>query len=84
MAVGSIVTWANLADLGLARGMQNHLSEANGRDDRELASRYVATGFWTLIAVALFLALVAVPLVLFIPWNTLLNVTDPTLEGETR
>src|ERR1041385_8128703 len=33
VAVSSIVGWANLADLGLARGIQNHLSEANGQDD---------------------------------------------------
>src|SRR5438045_1951724 len=38
MAIGSLLAWANLADLGLARGMQNHLSQANGQDDPVLAS----------------------------------------------
>ena len=84
MAIGSIVTWANLADLGLARGMQNHLSEANGRDDRELASRYVATGLVTLTLLALALAVVVAPLIFVVPWSSVLNVNDPSLAEEAR
>jgi O-antigen/teichoic acid export membrane protein len=84
MAVGSLAAWANLADLGLARGMQNHLSEANGKDDRELASRYVSTGLVALSAVAILFAILATPAVLFLPWASLLNVKDPALFGETR
>jgi len=84
MAIGSIVTWANLADLGLARGMQNHLSEANGRDDRELASRYVATGLVSLTLLALALAVVVAPLIFVVPWSSVLNVNDPSLAEEAR
>ena len=84
MAIGSIVTWANLADLGLARGMQNHLSEANGRDDRELASRYVATGLVSLTVLALALAVVVAPLIFIVPWSSVLNVKDPSLAEEAR
>ncbi len=84
MAVGSLVAWANLADLGLARGMQNHLSQANGKDDRALAARYVSTGLLTLTGVALLLALVSAPAVLSVPWTELLNVKNPALARETR
>src|SRR3954451_23349286 len=80
MAVGSLVSFANLADLGLARGMQNHLSEANGRDDRELGARYFSTGLATLMTISLLLAVVAIPAVLYVPWNSLLNVQDVKLE----
>jgi O-antigen/teichoic acid export membrane protein len=84
IAIGSLVAWANLADMGLARGMQNHLSQANGQDDRVLASRYVSTGLVALGSVALVLGLLAAPVVLLFPWATFLNVRDPALVPETR
>jgi len=83
MAVGSLVTWANLADLGLARGMQNHLSQANGEDDQELAGRYVSTGLLTLGTIALALAALCTPVLIYVPWAQLLNVRDPSLARET-
>ena len=84
IAIGSLVAWANLADMGLARGMQNHLSQANGQDDRELASRYVSTGLVALGSVALILGLLSAPVVLLFPWATFLNLRDPALVPETR
>jgi O-antigen/teichoic acid export membrane protein len=84
MAVGSLITWANLADLGLARGMQNHLSHASGKDDPELAARYVSTGLFTLGSIALALAVACSPAVLLVPWTRVLSVENPALAGETR
>jgi O-antigen/teichoic acid export membrane protein len=84
MAVGSLIAWANLADFGVARGMQNHLSEANGTDDRELASRYISTGFFVLVAVALVAGIVLAPVVHFVSWTDVLNVRDPQLADEAR
>lgn len=84
IAIGSLLSWANLADMGLARGMQNHLSQANGQDDRVLASRYVSTGLVALGSVASILGLIALPIVLLFPWATFLNVRDPALIPETR
>ena len=85
MAIGSIVAWANLADLGLAGGMQNHLSEANGRDDREApASRYVATGLVSLTLLALALAVLVAPQIFVVPWSSVLNVNDPLLAEEAH
>jgi len=84
MAVGTLIAWANLADFGLARGMQNHLSQANGQDDRALAGRYVSTGLATLMVAALAFALVAAPFVALLPWTSILNVKNPALTHETR
>jgi O-antigen/teichoic acid export membrane protein len=84
IAIGSLLAWANLADMGLARGMQNHLSQANGQDDRELGARYVSTGLAALGSVALALGFLAAPVVLLFPWATFLNVRDPALVPETR
>ncbi len=84
MAVGSIVAWANLADFGLARGMQNHLSQANGQDDRDLASRYVSTGLFALTSAAVLFGFIAAPFIMYVPWANVLNVANPTLAHETR
>jgi O-antigen/teichoic acid export membrane protein len=84
MAVGSLIAWANLADLGLARGMQNHLSRANGEDDRELGARYVSTGFLALLTMAAVLGLLALPALFLVNWNALLNVRDTALVQQTR
>jgi O-antigen/teichoic acid export membrane protein len=84
MAMGSLVSWMNLADLGLARGMQNHLSQANGEDDHELAARYVSTGLATLTAIALVIGAILAPFVFTMPWASLLNVREPALANETR
>jgi len=83
MAIGSIVGWANLADLGLARGIQNHLSAANGRDDRELAARYVSTGLVALASLAIGLAVLSIPALFFVSWADVLNVRDAGLARET-
>jgi O-antigen/teichoic acid export membrane protein len=84
MTMDSLINWMNLADLGLARGMQNHLSEANGQDDPELAGRYVSTGLATMAGAALLIAVVATPVVFMVSWSDALNVKDPALAGETR
>ncbi len=84
MAISSLLTWAALADFGLARGMQNHLSEAHGQDDQDAAARYVSTGFAALSIVALVLAVVFLPVLFFMPWTKVLAVSDASLAGETR
>lgn len=84
MATSSLLTWAALADFGLARGMQNHLSEAHGHEDKDAAARYVSTGFVTLTLIALALAVAFAPFLFVIPWTRALNVDDPALMNETR
>jgi O-antigen/teichoic acid export membrane protein len=84
MAVSALLTWAALADFGLGRGVQNHLSEAYGLDDRDAAARFVSTGFVVLSAIALVFTVVMAPLVLVVPWGRVLNVQDPALAGRAR
>lgn len=84
MAVSALLTWAALADFGLGRGVQNHLSEAYGKEDREAAARYVSTALVVLTAIAVAFAVVMVPLLFVIPWTRVLNVTDPALAGKAR
>jgi len=42
LAVGSLVAWGGLADLGFAPGLVNVVATATGRDDREAIRRYIS------------------------------------------
>jgi O-antigen/teichoic acid export membrane protein len=84
MAIGSLLTWAILADFGLARGLQNHLSEAYGREDQGQAGRLMSTTFFALLGIALLLGLIFLPALFLVPWERLLHITEPALIAELR
>lgn len=84
MAASALLSWATLADFGLGRGVQNHLSEAYGSEDRDAAARYVSTGFYALVAIAIVFSIFAATLTLIVPWAKVLGVDDPALAGSTR
>jgi len=52
VTLSTVLTWLQLADLGLVQGLTNVLADANARGDRPRAQRFVATAFWTLAVVA--------------------------------
>lgn len=84
MAIGSLLTWAVLADFGLARGLQNHLSEAHGKDDEAAAGQHMSTGFFALLGLALLFAVLFLPTLYLIPWESLLKISEPALSAELR
>src|ERR1700722_3544893 len=58
MTVGSIIAILNFSVFGICNGMVNAVSEANGKDDRELARRYVSSAFFMLSGVSLLLLII--------------------------
>lgn len=82
-ATNAILAWAALADFGLARGLQNHLSEAYGKGDHTTAAKQVSTAFFALLFIAMGLACLFLPAVYFVPWTRVLNVKDPIVATET-
>ena len=83
-AISSLLAWAVLADFGVARGLQNHLAEAFGKNDERAASDYMATAFYTLLFIALGLGVVFGIGLFLVPWHRVLNVDDPKLVAELR
>jgi O-antigen/teichoic acid export membrane protein len=77
MTIGSLVTVLAFADLGVGNGLLNAISEADGRDDRVLAARYVSSAFVMLTSVALLLGTALVVLYPLIGWGRIFNVTSP-------
>lgn len=74
MIISSFTVLLNFADLGLGNGLLNTISEANGREDREAARRYVSSAFVMLSIVALVLGIAFVSLYSFIDWTRLFNL----------
>jgi O-antigen/teichoic acid export membrane protein len=83
-AISALLTWAVLADFGVARGLQNHLAEAYGKNDADAASDYMSTAFYTLLFIALGLGAVFGVALFAVPWHRVLNVDDPKLVAELR
>jgi hypothetical protein len=55
----------------------NAISEAHGQDDRRAAERFVSSGFFMLIAVALLILAGFAAVYPFIPWERVFNVQSP-------
>lgn len=77
MVTGSLIAWIQLADFGVTNGITNVLSEAYGKDDFDAAGRHLSTALLINIAICL----LALPLIvlasIYMPWGSILNVSDP-------
>jgi O-antigen/teichoic acid export membrane protein len=69
-----------LLDLGIASSMTNLISEAYTRNDKDLASRYAVTGFWTMVLVALALGLIGAAIWPFMHWDALFGLKGEAIE----
>jgi O-antigen/teichoic acid export membrane protein len=77
LAINSLLQWLYVSNLGLSgNALINKLSEANGKDDKNLAQELVSTAFWMLGGLsAIFLLLFAVSFS-FINWQWIFNTTE--------
>ena len=82
MVLVSFITAMGFADLGIGLGLVNAVSEANGRDDHELAREYVSSAFFMLLGIAAILAAAAIAAFPFLPWIRLFNVKSAAVAAE--
>jgi O-antigen/teichoic acid export membrane protein len=82
VAATSLTSMLVFADFGLANGLLNLVSEANGRDDREAARRGVSSAFVMLTSIAVILGVLFLALLPAIPLADLFNVTDQAAQSE--
>lgn len=82
MTITSVVSMLIFADLGIGNGLVNVISEAHGRDDDEAAHRYMSTGFFALLGIAVLLVGVFVVIYPFISWPRVFNVSSPVAVRE--
>jgi O-antigen/teichoic acid export membrane protein len=84
LAVGSLIAWGGIADLGFSPGLVNVVAGASGHADREAMRRHISTALaaYTVLAVIMALAMLAVS-----RWpglSGLLGARNPDLAKETR
>lgn len=77
VAMSSTIAMLAFADLGIGNGLINAVAEANGKDDKELARRYVSSAFFVLLGIALVLSIGFAMVLPRISWEWLLNLSDP-------
>lgn len=83
VVLSGMFTWANVADLGMSHGLRNRLAEERAKGNLEIGRYYVSTTYAYLIATAIILVVIFIPLIYYINWNFLLNTTyvsNETLE----
>ncbi|MHB1132148.1 MAG: lipopolysaccharide biosynthesis protein [Chloroflexota bacterium] len=77
MTISSVIAMLAFADLGIGNGLLNAVAEANGKDDREAARRYVSSAFFLLGGLALLLTVSFAITYPLLPWPRLFNVSSP-------
>ena len=83
-AVGSVVLWLGLMNLGMSMGLINKLIDCNVRGDRDTARLYVSTLTWAM-AVALVVSVAFFTVVaLAVDWVAVFNITEPAAKAEAR
>lgn len=82
MVLISIISVMGFADLGIGSGLMNAVSEAYGKDDRNLAREYVTSALVMMSFIALILAVAGAVAYPFIPWVRLFNVKPASIAAE--
>lgn len=82
MVLASIITAMGFADLGIGLGLVSAISEAHGKDDRNLARQYSTSAFGMLLTIAALLAVAGAVAYPFMPWMRLFNVKSPAVAAE--
>jgi O-antigen/teichoic acid export membrane protein len=77
LTINSLLQWLYVSNLGLSgNALVNKLSDANGKEDKNLAQELVSTAFWTLGGLsAIFLLLFAATLP-FTNWQWVFNTNE--------
>jgi O-antigen/teichoic acid export membrane protein len=82
MVLTSIISVMGFADLGIGNGLMNAVSDAYGKDDRDLTREHVASAFFLMLGIALLLAVAGAASYPFLPWVRLFNVKAGAVADE--
>ncbi len=82
MTMSSIIAMLGFADLGVGNGLLNAVAEADGKNDRDAARRYVSSAFFMLVVIAILLQVGFVIAFPFVPWPRVFNVTSESAVRE--
>lgn len=75
MTISSMAFWIFTFDIGLGNGMRNYLTAAISTNDNKAARTYISSTFLMLTLLAIFMGVIAIPLILILNFNEILNTT---------
>jgi O-antigen/teichoic acid export membrane protein len=76
IAIGSLLAWLQLADLGIANGLTNAVTSAVGRGREDLARIYISSSLLMLTLIAVVTGIAGMIVAPFIDWDRLFGVTS--------
>jgi O-antigen/teichoic acid export membrane protein len=82
MTISSFVALLNVADLGIGNGLVNAIAEAKSKNNVRMAKRYVSSGFFLLLGIALVWSLAFTAAYPWISWQSLFGLSDATAIAE--
>jgi O-antigen/teichoic acid export membrane protein len=74
MTINSLMTMLTFADLGLGNGLMTAISESHGKDDMQMARRYISSAFYMLVSMSVLALLILAGTYNHIPWAGFLGV----------
>jgi O-antigen/teichoic acid export membrane protein len=83
ITISSAVTMFFVLDIGIANTLTNLISNAYASDDKERATEYFATAFWSVMGITFLLGIGGLILWPHINWNSLFHVQDLALSNQT-
>jgi O-antigen/teichoic acid export membrane protein len=82
MTISSVIAILGFADLGMGNGLLNAISEANGKDDRQMAQEYVSSTFFMLSGVAIILGILFIIVYPLVSWQGFFHVSSAQAVAE--
>ena len=76
LTLSSLMAWLSVTDLGMRDSLVNILSAAHGREDEQVAASAVTTALTIQWAMAMLLILISAPLIFWVDWRSVFNVTS--------
>ena len=76
LTISSIIAVVRFADFGIGNGLLNAISEADGKDDRQMALQSVSSALLMLSLIALILGVVFAVAYRWVPWESVFNVSS--------
>jgi O-antigen/teichoic acid export membrane protein len=84
IAIGAVLAWVGLTDLGLANGLSNAVTSDASRDRPDRVRMHVSNFLLLIGSLSALAGLIAIGLWPWINWSSVFGIADPTVMAEVR